>query len=496
MGDKAVVSTVFTGSAVSTNPALAGELIEIYRASYVKRLRARFQEMLSEAYAIYVTALDEGFEPPLKAHLADVLQDMIVRAPTLAEAFEGELMKPFQAFLGGLESGEANPGGEGYGPGEDAQVGEFVSRTVRTLDTQHGSVILAITRIYMKRMGGGIEGSRPPWGPTYLFAAFAEVIRLIEIPIHGQVKLALYKAFAQEVLRHVGNIYLTFRDALPAEVPSPSRGMAQATFSGATVGDSCPVNKSLEVVGLSATPVSPMKRRLIFPGVILVGLIVAVGGIWWSATDIAVPGRPSGARRDEKPSPNVGTDSPAPTHPSERGSAEAGPIQPGMQEQKQSVSLTPVVSEAPMASPPSDPPIAETAPASTPPLPVVAQPMSQGVEPEASPEPPPLDERGKREVLRGIKLKSFKWKVDPRESGILSDLRIENTGQSRVGGIEVVCAQYSRRNAFLEAAKKILADPIEAGQGRDYPATLIGYASQNTYRISCVIADAMVLPNP
>ncbi|SMF96256.1 hypothetical protein SAMN02949497_3648 [Methylomagnum ishizawai] len=348
----------------------------------------------------------------------------------------------------------------------------------------------------MKQMGGGIEGSRPPWGPTYLFTAFAEVLKLIEIPIHGQVKLTLYKAFAQEVLRHVGNIYLAFRDALPADIPSPSRSVIQATFSGTTAGASSLGNKSPEIVEPSATPGFPVKRRLIFPGVILAGFIVAAGGIWWSATDIAVPGRPSGARREDKSSPSVGTDSSAPTYPSGRGSAGAGRIQPGIQELKQSVSPTPAVLETPIALPPSEPPIAEAAPESTPSLPAVTQPMSQAIGPETAPEPPPLDERGKREVLRGIKLKSFKWKVDPRESGILSDLRIENTGQFKVGDIEVVCAQYSRRNAFLEAAKKILAEPIEPGQGRDYPATLIGYASQNTHRIACVIADAMVLSNP
>ncbi len=225
----------------SVAPAL--DLEALYRAVFVEKMRGHFQAMLTGAYAVYVTALGEGFDPTLRAHLTDVLQDLIARAPELSGVFGGALLRNFQSTCGrpsepgGLPGQAGQPAmprfGGSFRKEEDASVQEFLSKSARSLETQHGSVMLALTSSYIQLAGQSAEGFRAPWSPAVMFAAFDAVLEYIEMPIHSRVGLVLYKTYAQEVLRHLGDACLAFRDALPDTSVSRDAAKALGTQSGA-----------------------------------------------------------------------------------------------------------------------------------------------------------------------------------------------------------------------------------------------------------------------
>lgn len=464
------------GAGLLPGRAARRELVGIYRAAYINKLREYFQQMLAEAYSVYVTALDEGFEPPLKAHLTDILQDIIVRTPELAEVFELALLDHFETTLDSyLDNGDpvaARADGFEMDIEGDSEVRGFVAKTVRTSDTQHGSIILAVTKVFAKFTGRPAVLARPPWGAACLFAAFAETLKRIEVPIHGRVKLALYKAFSQAVLKHIGDACLSFRDALSGAAlqpgpPPPDDGSALGLMrapkgNGGTLAASAPDNSH---------------SRPAVKSIALVMVLLGILGIAWAIGWLDIyPSRPAA---DFLPSQT-------PAFPPTMGNSSRA-MTP---EPKPMVQVQP---ETPPVTPVEPLPSAVVEDQAAPPVPVAEPATPPAAEPPKS--PPSLDGQGKRNALREVKLRSFKWRVDPKESAILFDLRIENAGRFRVGRVEVVCAQYSRNKALIEAAKRVLGEPIEPGQSRDFPATVIGYASQGTYRVSCMIADLEILPD-
>lgn len=210
--------------------APAPDLEALYQAIFVEKMRRHFQAMLTGAYAVYVTALGEGFDPALRAHLTDVLQDLIVKAPELADVFGEALLRNFQSTRGQASALAEQSGQTGQRAGalrfggafkreEDASLQEFLSKSARSLETQHGSVMLALTSSYVQLAGQSAEGFCAPWSPAVMFSAFDAVLEHIEMPIHSRVALVLYKTYAQEVLKHLGDACLALRDALPASAP-------------------------------------------------------------------------------------------------------------------------------------------------------------------------------------------------------------------------------------------------------------------------------------
>lgn len=215
--------------------APAPDLEALYQAIFVEKMRRHFQAMLTGAYAVYVTALGEGFDPALRAHLTDVLQDLIVKAPELEDVFGEALLRSLQSTRGQGPASAKQPGQAGQQAGalrfggafkreEDPSLQEFLSKSARSLETQHGSVMLALTSSYVQLAGQSAEGFCAPWGPAVMFSAFDAVLEHIEMPIHSRVGLALYKTYAQEVLKHLGDACLAFRDALPS-APAPQEAM-------------------------------------------------------------------------------------------------------------------------------------------------------------------------------------------------------------------------------------------------------------------------------
>lgn len=484
-------------------------LAGLYRSTFVDKMQERFRLMLAGAYSVYVTALGEGFDPALRAHLTDILQDVIARSSELTETFEEELMSGFRATLEHSENPAARESRNGESGAArrldsvarldpDPRIHEFITKTIRSLETHHGSIVLAVTRTYVKLVDQSVEDFRPPWSPASLFAAFAAVLKRIEVPIHDKVRLALYRMFAQEVLRHMGDACLAFRDVLPADLAQlnmPRReGMAlsgNASTGGAQGpqgiaarnGSESPSFPKLALARVEAgdhrTTERPDEghaqrnvskvRKPARAMVILLAGIGIVGTGWWIGTNFAKAklgkssiesglsraGEPLRGKLSQEPpaSGPVGPESSA--KPQSTGESWSGPSVP-----------IPPSTAAPVPSPGTG----------------QGQPMAGS------------DPQWKREILRTIKLKNFSWKLSPGKDEILFDLLIANTGKASIGEIEVVCSQYSAGLDFLETAKTVLAEPVEPGQSKAFKAVPIGFSNRQTERIHCVIADATPLP--
>jgi hypothetical protein len=503
-------------------------LAGLYRSTFVDKLQERFRLMLASAYAAYVTALGEGFDPALRAHLTDVLQDINTRTSELTELFEEELMGFLQATMEQFGAQDAAVGriGELRQPGranlssridDEIEIKEFIAKTTRSIETRHGSIILAVTKTYINLTGQSVEDFRPPWTPSNLFSAFAAVLQQVEVPIHGRVKLVLYKMFSQDVLRHIGDACLAFRDVLPgklSELNIPERGIASALASAsaadgylltgtdssaATETDAgfsrlMPASGLEDVTGAVSSPPDTWASgsecpngegltlkfrqwnagKLIRIALILFGgVAIVVWGGWWRGAHLPKT-EPSSNQIDEKSikteekplAENVSPDPPKET--------PALPVQPLMAEP--SPELPPPVQAMAEASEAAKT-ASEQAMPILPPKPVGIPPRSQA------------DSRAKREALRAVKLKNFAWKVGSSRKEMLFDLTIMNAGKTRVGGIEVVCSQYSKALDFLESGKTVLTEPIEPGQVRTFRAVPIGFASKKASRAHCVIAD-------
>ncbi|WP_348758810.1 hypothetical protein [Candidatus Methylocalor cossyra] len=487
-------------SLLSANP-LRG-LAALYGSTFVDRMQEHFRQMLQGAYSVYVTALGEGFDPTLRAHLSDVLQDLVGRSSELAEAFAEEMLHQFQRTIGALAISEATAGHPPSPPrseilaglDDDPKIREFVARTVRKTETRHGSLMLAVTRTFMKLVDRNVEEFLPPWSPACSFAAFAATLERLDMPVHPRVKLILYQTFAQEVLHHLGDACIAFRDALPSD-RSQLRGKEDATLpntvrltqgaDGEPPGDSAPPGSDSPpffltenetdlrptapaVVASSSSAAAPAQRpswwlaprvrHLAAMALLLGGIALILGS---SKRAAQVPG---------------GGDSPMPA------------LGPGRHE-----IMAPAASSTGSSStlPPAAVPLPETDSAQAP---AAAKPAT----PQAFPRDPlpSQDLRKKRELLHAVRLKTFRWKVDHSSKKLLFDLSIGNTSTVPVGELEIVCSQYSRNLDFLEAAKTVLSDPIAAGQTKEFRAVPIGFANRQTERINCLIADLSNLAEP
>lgn len=491
-------------------------LTGLYRSTFVDNMQERFRSMLTGAYDVYVTALGEDFDPPLRAHLTDILQEIISRESEFTEIFEEELLRHFRLLIeqSGIPDASA-PQIDEQGQSrrldalpkadEDPGVQEFVAKTIRSIETRHGSIILAVTRTYVKLVGQPAEDFRPPWSPAYLFSAFAAVLNRIEVPIHGRVKLALYQTFAQEVLRHIGDACLAFRDVLPSDlsqlnIPAGSETSSTATATppnGSRSSDSNPnsthpsLPKSSQALAdkensfetISCVPDNPQNKdgnstadiprtyataKLLRLTIALLGGFGLIWGGWWLGTYIA----------RTQSMPVLDWNKPAETQGTviENPSAETRPEQPAAKQ-----------------PPPEQAPIAQAVPESPPTAQASAEPPTSA---PRAPEPTPqVDPGEKREIMRAVKLKNFNWKVDANGNGMLFKLTIANASKHWISGIEIVCSQYSGRMDFLEAAKTVLGEPIKPGQAKDFQAIPIGFANKRTERVNCVIADLVVDPN-
>jgi hypothetical protein len=201
-------------------------LAGLYRSTFVEKMRERFRLMLTGAYAVYIQVLGDQSNPALRTHLADVLHETAAHTGELVEAFEEELMCAFRAatdadspddsaVMGARDLGSMAVSSEfDDGP----EIRELITRSIKGYDTRYGSIILALTRTFVKLTEHPVENFRPPWTPAKLYSAFAVALGRIGLPVQGTVKLALYKMFSQEVLRYLGDGCMDFRYSLPRMV--------------------------------------------------------------------------------------------------------------------------------------------------------------------------------------------------------------------------------------------------------------------------------------
>lgn len=475
-------------------------LAGLYRSTFVEKMRERFRLMLTGAYAVYISVLEEQSDPALRAHLADVLHEIAAHTSELVEAFEEELMLSFRAATGpGLPEGSAVMAVETRhpipmaAPGEfdDAPgIREFIGRSIKGYDTRHGSIILALARTFVKLADLPVESFSPPWTPAKLYSAFAVSLDRIGLPIQATVKLALYKMFSQEVLRYLGDGCMDFRYSLPhslAELSKPLHGSVQssipANFSQTSEGadephgtaagfDSEMASEALERceagdVGRKSSGNAPGTKPLKLSRVglaLLGGVALLLAGGWLAGM---------------RPLMLVSRDRPVSIDFGQPGMMPTAPSPPG------SLRIQAAIPAIPIASPQSNKgwPTAGRVASSG-----LSPPSSAGVAPISS-----IDFREKRERLRGLKLKNFVWKIDAGTNELLLTLTLANANLVEVGGIEVVCSQYSESLDFLEAAKAVLAEPVEAGQTKTFKGVSMGSANDQADRINCVVADLNVI---
>jgi hypothetical protein len=500
----------------SSTRVLAG----LYRSTFVEKMQEHFQSMLTGAYTIYVTALKEGFDPTLRAHLADVLQDLVARASELADVFQDELMRDFWSMVEQTNNSDVTDLRSRerqsklfYRVDNDAEVQEFVARTIRSIETSHGSMILALTKTYVKLVNQPVEDFRPPWTPAKLFSVFGVVLQQIEVPVHGRIKLALYKMFSQEVLRHFGDACLAFRDALPetpkdlklphservspAATPLYIKEVSPAASSFRLAATSESDVDALESILASAerdslnpasnvpdqsgqeddkslekeigTNAEPQMMRFVRFGFVLLSSLVVIGGGWWLGTHFAK----TRLNPDETAAAPAMAQTRAPDAILPKPPAEAPPL--------------PETSQFPEQSPAKETPWPPSA--QSPSSEVGGSPPAQSL---PTPREVPPSSQVKREAMLGVKLRHFAWRVDPDRSEMLFDLTILNTNKVRIDEIEVVCSQYSGTLDFLEAAKTVLAESIEPVQTRTFKAVPIGFKSKQVKRVNCVIADLKI----
>lgn len=450
-------------------------LAGLYRSTFVEKMRERFRLMLSGAYAIYITVLGEEPDLALKTHLSDVLHDIAAHAGDLVDAFEEELMRAFRAAMERPEaSGDsrfANAGNSTAPEGHphsatahfdsDLNVQEFIARSVRGYDTRYGSIILALTKTCVKLTDQSVEHFRPPWTPAKLFSAFSAALDRIGIPIHARVRLALYKMFAQEVLRHLGDGCMDFRYALPhslanlnkpsheSDAPVSSTGRSPtfqpekeppSSNEGATsrlAAGSPNLTRSLGMA--SDAKVRPVHSgKFVRLGLAALGFAALMVLGWWAGVYLA-KARPWIILSGNAPVPLAATKSEMMTVANNNASGQTA------------------------------------------------------LDPNQAHLVAPVGTHEKREALRNLKLKNFVWGVAPGGGELLFTLTLVNANLVKVAGVEVVCSQYSASLDFLEAAKTVLPEPIEAGQSRTFRELPIGSASEQADRVNCVVADLDVM---
>lgn len=483
-------------ASVESMQVLAG----LYRSTFVDKMRERFRLMLTGAYAVYVSVLEDQSDPALRTHLADVLHEIAAHAGTLVEAFEEELMRSFRAATGAdLPEGSATMevGARGVDPmaapselDDGAGIRELVARSIKGYDTRYGSIILALTRIFAKLTDQPVEGFRPPWTPAKLYSAFAVSLDCVGMPIQGMVKLALYKMFSQEVLRYLGDGCMNFRYALPQSLSelnkpfcdgvSPSGPSILANSSqisqnedkphGAVVGCDSEMARALAQCeageagrGSSGDTSGTTPRKLRRVGFALLGGIALLPVGWCLARMWPLPT----ANREP---------------PVAAGLGQAEMMMP-VQGSSGGLLVQAAIPPTPAATPPH--PNQGRLLAEGEASPGKSLSGSAGTDPVSSGD----DFHGKRERLRGLKLKNFTWRIDGGTGELLLNLTLANTNLIEVGGIEVVCSQYSESLDFLEAAKVVLAEPVEAGQTKAYKGVPIGAANAHADRLNCVVAD-------
>lgn len=487
-------------------------LAGLYRSTFVCRMQERFRLMLAGAYDVYAMALGGRYDPALRSHLSDVLHQITACSAELIDVFAEDLMNSFRVMA--EQSGDA---GTNYSSIEssrghfdckfscvlddkdeiDADIHEFVAKTIKSYETRYGSIILAVARTYTKLTGCSVEGFRPSWTPAKLFSAFSIVLQHVGIPIDAQVKLALYKMFSQEVLRHLGDGCMDFRYVLPhslselnsihsegaimvlpiptlLEMPAVTlhqdfseigtETMDSGSKSERRWAKSSEDNNAVETVMVSwniAQAKSELCNSVVFRfAVLLVG--VFIGSVWileqYLSGKLPNAGMTYGMTQlaEDFKSVNKAEEFQSATGGKaqrERGFQGTAAFDGELGQRTIGVSDSRVVNF------------------------------------DAS----GIDRYSRHRASRTVRLQAVNWHNDAVKNKTLFAFTVINHNRSAVGAIEVTCSRYSDGLEFLEAAKTVLAEPIEAGQSKSFRLIQFGFANQMADRVSCFVSDFKVL---
>ncbi|HYE34388.1 hypothetical protein [Methylocaldum sp.] len=452
-------------------------LIDLYRSTFVRNLQDRFQSMLIDLNFATTAQDAEGFDSALRDHLSDVCSDICLDRKALSESFARELLGSFVRFL--EQTGVSEPDANGdadecaawqtdktAGYERTFSVDENLARAVREVEFQHRQSIRCVNEVYSTLVGRAPEAlPDTPWRPAAVLGAFSAVLDQIEVPIHQKVRLVLRGKFIRDVLRHLDEACLAFRNGLNDRlVLGDTRGELSAGATGLTpqfLGEIAPGRKRVtDASDYGSGEIGPKKgaeiedkpekatepdafhrnrprRRWqgryahVLAFSLLTMLLAAVA--WQLGTRLAEHRHGSVAQNENhqrNEAPSLGKE------------------------------LTPPESASP------------------------------GVAVEESVPPPNFsDQRAKREVIRAVELIDYNWTLEPVEKAMLFNFSIRNASERRISGVEVICLQYSENLELLETLKTVLPGTIEPNTSKDFTNIPAGFANESVDRVSCIIPD-------
>jgi hypothetical protein len=462
-------------------------LIDLYRTTFVRVIQDRFRCMLDDLNLATTVQDIESFDLALQDHLADVWTALHLDQEAVSESLAQELLGSFALFLDLQDTGKQTFYSDGSDrsrrsdqiPGHRRAVrfDEHVARRIHDVELQHRVNLRRLGETYATVVGQTVD-SLPavPWSPSAMLDALSKVLDRIDVPVHQKVRLVLYEKFITDVLVHLGEASLTFRNALNERRSQTGEGgpSAAARNSGPRLsGGIVPTKDELKRAVDSRVEAAMPKKRVdadagataasktkdsqegqrqkpwflryahLLASLILTILLAAAA--WQLGTRFAEHrhgrvGQNETGRQAESPgedgvlpkttSPTSDIESPHPESPS----SEEGVALPGQ---------SPTVSDA----------------------------------------------RSKHEVLREVELTDFGWTVEPLERMTLFDFSIKNGSQRRISRVEVVCLQYSTDLEMLGPLKAVLPDVIEPNTTRSFLQIPAGFADARVGRISCLIPD-------
>lgn len=448
--------------------------------------------MLNDLNLVTAVQDTESFDPTLQDHLADVWSDIRLDRQALSESFGKELLVAFVRFLDQTNVGEPGSGAnidEGAARRADRKTGyrrtfavdDNQAHRILEIELQYRQIIHQVNETYSALVGRTPETSSvAPWGPTAVLNAFSVVLDRIEFPIHQKVRLVLYGKFITDVLRHLDEAYLAFRDGLneytlqngaPGELPADAKGVTPLLL-----GEMAPSQKGIgDAVGYSSKKITP-----------------SAGAETRNTLERAAPvDSPQEENGTERPwfrrfvhvlaflllTTLLGTA--AWRFGTQLAERRLGSVTQNKNLQQNEMPGRGEASTLPESASPS---------ADVEPTPSDNAAPRLALQESAQP-PMVSDPRAKSEVMRAVELVDYHWTLEPMEKAMLFNFLIRNGSARRISGVEVVCLQYSKDLELLEPLKAVLPETIEPNSSKNFTNIPAGFANERVDRVSCIIPD-------
>lgn len=465
-------------------------LIDLYRKTFVRVIQDRFRCMLDDLNLATTVQNIESFDLALQDHLADVWTALHLDQEAVSESLAQELLGSFALFTDLQDAGKQTFYSDGsdpprrsdqiFGHRRVVRYDEHLARRIQDVELQHRVNLRRLSETYATAVGRTVDSLPPvPWSPSATLDALFRVLDRIDVPVHQKVRLVLYEKFITDVLAHLGEASLVFRNTLDESLSQMGGGepSAGAKNSGSRLsGGIVPTEDELKLAaGSRVETVMPKKRaeaggggaRAIsltkdtqegrrrkpwffryahLLGSLILTILLAVAA-WQFGTRFA-----------------------------EHRHGPVGQNEAGRQAESRDSHEDAVLPKTTSRNSDVDSPHPES-------------PSSEEAVEFAGRSPAVSYVRSKHEVLRGVELTDFSWTVEPSERMMLFDFSIRNGSERRISRIEVVCLQYSADLEMIGPLKAVLPDVIEPNTTQSFMQIPAGFADSRVDRVSCLIPD-------